>query len=66
MYNQHALSTVVLGVAVRGFTGFHISLGFGWVVVLGGGLTYVAVVALICAVVALELVYAAFFACINY
>ena len=51
---------------VRGFTGFHISLGFGWVVVLGGGLTYVAVVALICAVVAMELVYAPFFACINY
>ena len=66
MYNQHALSTVVLGVAVRGFTGFHISLGFGWVVVLGGGLTYVVVVALICVVVALELAYAAFFACINY
>jgi hypothetical protein len=53
-------------VAVRCFTGFHISLGFVWVVVFGGGLTYVAVVALIGAVVALEFVYAAFFACINY
>ena len=52
--------------AVRGFTGFQISLGVVWVVVLGGGLVYVAVVVLTGAVVAWALVYATFFACSNY
>ena len=52
--------------AVRGFTGFQISLGVVWVVVLGGGLASVAVVVLIGAVVAWALVYATFFACSNY
>ena len=52
--------------AVRGFTGFQISLGVVWVVVLGGGLASVAAVVLIGAVVAWALVYATFFACNNY
>ncbi len=52
--------------AVRGFTVFQISLGVVWVVVLGGGLAYVAVVVLIGAVVAWALVYATFFACNNF